>query len=220
MRSRPGLTIHHTTTLRADEVMTCNGLPVTSPLRTLLDLAASGHRWLDRAASSAHAAGLIDSAGLTRYVEGRSGVAGVPALRAVAGLEARGFTRSENERRLRTLCRDADLPQPRTNVTLCGWEVDFFWPDVGLVVEVDAFNTHGHRAQFERDTRKQADLVGAGHPVLRLLDQALHTDQLAVVANLAQALARCARSAGGDSGAGRASGKTAQTGPREAARRR
>ncbi|HSO98570.1 MAG TPA: type IV toxin-antitoxin system AbiEi family antitoxin domain-containing protein [Solirubrobacteraceae bacterium] len=54
MRSRTGLAIRRTTTLRADEVMTCNGLPVTSPLRTLLDLAASGYRWLDRAASSAH----------------------------------------------------------------------------------------------------------------------------------------------------------------------
>ena len=196
MRSRPGLAIHHTTTLRGDEVMVCNGLPVTSPLRTLLDLAASGYRWLERAASNAHAAGLIDSAGLTHYVEGRGGVPGVPALRAVAGLEARGFTRSQNERRLRALCRSAELPQPRTNFTLCGSEVDFFWPDAGLVVEVDAFNTHGHRAQFERDTRKQAVLVAAGHPVLRLLDHALHTDELAVIAKLAQALARC-RAAGG-----------------------
>jgi very-short-patch-repair endonuclease len=206
-RSRPGLAIHRTTTLRKDEVMTCHGLPVTSPLRTLLDLAAADYRWLERAASSAHAAGLIDSAGLTEYVEGRSGVPGVPALRAIAGLEARGFTRSQNERRLRALCRSAGLPQPRTNLILCGWEVDFFWPEAGLIVEVDAFNTHGHRAQFERDSSKQADLVAAGHPVLRFHDRALHSEELAVTAKLAQALARCAWQSGGIS---------AQTGPRGA----
>jgi very-short-patch-repair endonuclease len=188
-RSRPGLVVNRTDTLLAKDIVTRNGLPVTSPLRTMVDLAAHGYPYLERALSNAHAAGWIEPDALAEYLEQRAGLPGVPALRALAGAEARGFTRSQNERRLRTLCRQARLPQPLTNVKVCGWEVDFFWPRERLVVEVDAFNTHGHSAQFERDRRKQADLMAAGHPVLRFTDRGLHHEPIGVIADLASTLA-------------------------------
>ncbi len=192
-RGQPGLIVRRSDTLGHEEVVPRYGLPVTSPLRTLFDLAANRYRRLERAVSAAHAAGLIDSQALRAYAEARAGLPGAPALRRLAGLESRGFTRSQNERRMRALCRDAGLPPPRTNVRMHGWEVDFLWPAEGLVVEIDAINTHGHLEQFDRDRRKQRALLAAGHPVLRFTDTMLHGDALGVVSDLAATLATLRR---------------------------
>jgi very-short-patch-repair endonuclease len=162
------------------------GLLVTTLARTLIDLAAAHHPELERALSNAHAERLITPESLIRELDRLAGMPGAPELRALAGQEKSGYTRSENERRLRALCRRAGLPQPRTNVTLHGWEVDFLWPASGLVVEVDAFSTHGHRAQYHRDRRKQNALVAAGHPFLRYTGHALHHEPLAVIAALSR----------------------------------
>lgn len=189
-RSRERLHVHRSRTLVAADIVRHRGLPVTTPLRTIVDLAAAGAPRLERTVSAAHAAGLITPAALAAEVLARAGHEGVPLLRGLTAVEARGFTRSENERRMRALCRRARLPQPRTNATVCGWEVDFFWADARLVVEIDALVTHGARAQFERDRRKQADLVAAGYPVLRFTDVALVDAPLAVIAALAASLAR------------------------------
>jgi very-short-patch-repair endonuclease len=189
-RSRDGLIIHSTATLRPDELATRYGLPTTTPLRALLDLAAHGHPRIERIVSAAHAKGAVTASGLSAYAAGRAGLPGAPLLRELAGIEAPGHTRSENERRLRTLCREAGLPQPHTNAKLFGWEVDFLWADAGLVVEVDAVNTHSDVAVFERDRHKQRALVAAGLVVLRFTDRMLHGEPLPVAVDLAQAIAR------------------------------
>jgi len=189
-RSRPGLRVHQTRTLRRSELSRRCGLPLTSPLRTLLDLAAAGDPELERRFADAHARRLIDARALPAELTAREGLPGVRELRRLAGMASDGFTRSEIERRLRGLCQEAGLPAPQTNVRLCGWEVDFFWPQAGLVVEVDAFSTHGHASQFARDRRKQADLVAAGHPVLRFTGHQLYHAVPAVIARLTRALYR------------------------------
>ena len=68
-RSRPGLLVHRThDPPSATRSPSRYGLPVTSPLRTLLDLAAAGYPRLEQAVSHAHAAGLSTRRGLTRYL--------------------------------------------------------------------------------------------------------------------------------------------------------
>ena len=93
---------------------------------------------------------------------------GTRALRALQSDNASGFTRSAAERMLRGLIRAANLPRPRFNARLAGYEVDAVWPDRRLVVEVDGYAYHGHRAQFERDRRKDLALTAAGYRVIRV----------------------------------------------------
>ena len=99
------------------------------------------------------------------------------------------FTRSEAEKRLRELVRSAGLPQPRMNVHRAGWEVDAVWDDQRLVVEVDGRKFHSTPARFERDRRKDADLLLAGYRVLRVTWRRLTKEPREVVAILAGALA-------------------------------
>jgi very-short-patch-repair endonuclease len=95
-----------------------------------------------------------------------------------------GFTRSEAERRLKALCRRAQLPAPRTNAIVAGYEVDAYWPAHDLVVEVDGYGYHGTRQAFERDRRKDAALQTAGYRVVRITWRRLTTEPLAVSAQL------------------------------------
>jgi very-short-patch-repair endonuclease len=177
-RPRPGLRVHRTT--RADSLNAAvkNGLPLTSPARTLHDLAAHlPQHELDRAVEEAQVLKLVAPSEL----EGR------PALRRALANEP-AFTRSEGERRLVRLVRAARLPRPVTNTHVAGWEVDAFWPDRRLVAEVDGFAYHGSRAAFERDRRKDAVLQTVGYRVVRFTWRQLDEEPHAVVARLAQLL--------------------------------
>jgi very-short-patch-repair endonuclease len=90
---------------------------------------------------------------------------------------------------MRRLCREARLPLPVANVKVCGWEVDLLWPQHQLIIEVDGFAAHGHRAAFERDRRKQTELVAGGYRVIRITWRQLRIEPLAVIAAVALALA-------------------------------
>jgi very-short-patch-repair endonuclease len=174
-RSRAGLRVHRSASLNA---AVHNGLPLTTPAKTLHDLApliTQGE--LDRAVEEAVIRGLAKPEELTTR----------PALRR-ATIEEPQITKSEAERRLRSLIRAARLPRPHTNIRVAGWEVDAFWPANNLVVEVDGFAYHGNRAAFERDRRKDAALVTAGYRVIRITWRQIVYEAHAVVALLARLL--------------------------------
>ena len=159
-RSRPGVRVHQTSSLTAT---VHDGLPLTTPARTLLDLRAVLPRpELERAAEQAQILGLV-----------------IPD-----GAPDPGFTRSEAERRLKALCKAADLPLPRTNARVAGYEVDAFWPAQRLVVEVDGWGFHSSRQAFERDRRKDAALTAAGYRVVRITWTRLTTEPYSLAAQL------------------------------------
>jgi very-short-patch-repair endonuclease len=183
-RSRPGLTVHRAV-VGPREVRTRDGLRLTSPARTIADVAAvlDAPR-LERVVAEALALRLVRADEL-RVAPGRPGAA---ALRAVLDAGPR-LTRSEAERRLLTIVRDAALPVPRTNARVAGHEVDAWWPDRRLAVEVDGYAFHGGRARFERDRRRDLALHRAGVRVVRVSWRQLAGEPLAVVAAVAAALA-------------------------------
>jgi len=82
----------------------------------------------------------------------------------------------------------ARLPVPQFNVRIAGYEVDAIWAAHRLIVEVDGFRFHGHRAAFERDRAKDAALVVAGYRVVRITWRQLTDAPLTVVANIARSL--------------------------------
>jgi very-short-patch-repair endonuclease len=111
---------------------------------------------------------------------------GVKALRHLTQ-DQPSLTRSEAERRLLYLVREAGLPLPQTNVRVAGLEVDFFWPELRLVVEVDGYAFHSSRAAFERDRRRDADLFAHGIDALRVTWTQIADEPLSLVALLASA---------------------------------
>jgi len=189
-RPRQGVHVHHTSRLPHGDVRLYHRLPLTSPERTLVDLAAtlSGNA-LQRLVEEAQVRRLVTRATLTAAVARHRDRPGVRALRAALSDHAPSLTRSEAERRLLELVRAAGLPAPRTNVRIGPYEVDFFWPDHRLVVEVDGYAFHSGRAAFERDRIRDADLQNRGLRVLRVTWHQLATAVPAVVARLATALA-------------------------------
>ncbi len=190
-RSRPNLVVHRARTLSQEDVRLWKGLPVTSPARTLVDLAGI----LDMAElEAAYAIALrrkrvrLDEIGAAMArAPGHKGVAMLKAL--VDGGAHPTLTRSRYERKLRSLIRAADLPQPLVNTKVEGHEVDFFWPKHRLVVEFDGFDTHGHRTSFETDRLRDQRLIAAGHRVLRITARQIDFTPYAVLARLAAAIA-------------------------------
>ncbi|MDQ6745518.1 MAG: DUF559 domain-containing protein [Actinomycetota bacterium] len=187
-RTRPGLRVHRTTSLPSRDRRRHRGLALTSAARTLLDLAADGDPGLEQAVAEAQVQRLISQRELHLAVDRAAGRPGTPALAALVRTDEQGFTRSQAERLVRGLCRQARLPEPRCNVRVCGYEVDLLWPGQRLIVEVDGHSAHGHRAAFERDRRKQMELVAAGYRVIRVTWRQLRGEPLAVIAAVARAL--------------------------------
>lgn len=115
--------------------------------------------------------------------------AGVAALRAELRREGGPqWTRSEAERRMLRLVREARLPRPVTNRRVEGWPADFLWQHQRLIVEVDGYRFHSHRAAFERDRKRDAAHVLAGYRVIRVTWHQLCEEPVAVAVTIARAL--------------------------------
>lgn len=113
---------------------------------------------------------------------------GTRALKSLIAEPA--FTRSEAERRLLALLRAAKLPRPAFNETAQGHEVDVLWRVERVVLEFDSYAFHATRAAFERDRRRDATLMRGGYVALRTTWHELNAESHALVARIAEALAR------------------------------
>ncbi len=190
-RSRLGLIVHRGPELEPHEIRrrsrTSRSPPPPAPSWTWRRPATLD---LERAFADAHAQGLVKPYELVAAIERAGPRRGVRALTALINDNASGYTRSQAERLLRRLIREAALPEPRFNVRFQKYELDAVWPDQRLVLEVDGYSYHGHRAQFESDRRKDLALTAAGYTVIRVTWRQLCSEPLAVVAVIATALGR------------------------------
>lgn len=176
-------------TLRADETTTLHGLPVTTIERTLMDLAGvCSRRELERALAEAYAQKLTSAAAIGRLLDRHAGEPGVRKLRALIDGPPPAFTRSEAEEELLGQIRRFGLPEPKLNVRVCGYEVDFYWPEQRFIVEVDGYAFHSSARKFEGDRRRDADMAAAGIAVMRVTWEQLTGDTDRTMARLALAL--------------------------------
>ncbi len=192
LRPCPGLEFHRVAGLDRRDVRIRYGLPVTAPARALIDLAAEqGDATLARSLAEARVAGLVTGRELEAAMDRAPRRNGVARLRALLadGVGTPAFTRSEAERRFLALVDRAQLPAPRVNTRLHGFEVDALWPAARLVADVDGHAFHGHRAAFERDRRRDQALAAAGYRVIRVTWRQMEREPLGLVARIAQALA-------------------------------
>jgi very-short-patch-repair endonuclease len=162
--------VHRIPTLTAAETTIKDRIPVTTPARTLLDLATTlPRRQLERAMDEAERLGLCAEEDLSEIVRVQRGRAGTGALGALLAQHAIGTTATRNdlEEAFLALCRSYRLPQPKVNVPLLDYVVDFLWQETRLVVEVDGRATHGTSRAFQADRDRDGRLAVAGYVVLR-----------------------------------------------------
>ena len=171
---------------RAIERAQAQGFPVTTIERTLLDLAATDDPNLERAIHEADFHRLLDLPTLNARMS--RGHAGARRLReALQDYQPDAADTDEGAAEaLAALIRRAGLPRPLTKRRVAGHEADFYWPAHGLVVEVDGRNAHLNHHAFERDRRRDADMVAAGVRVVRLTGRRIRREPDGVVALLSR----------------------------------
>jgi hypothetical protein len=138
LRRHGNVLVYRRPNLRGAEVVVRGGIPVTSVVRTFIDIAARLDRTaVERAVNEADKMGLIDPETLLDALDAHPGKRGIGALRDILGKDSFLLTDSELEQRFLRLVAKAGLPAPLTQQSVNGFRVDFFWPDLGLVVETD-----------------------------------------------------------------------------------
>ncbi len=192
---RNGVRVHRATFVDSRDIRIHHGLRITAPARVALELAAhlDGDH-LEQLLARARVEHSITESKLAGVLERYPRYRGVAILRAM--LARRGgpsLTRSEAERRLLDLIRQADLPRPTTNLRIGRYEVDFVWTHERVAVEVDGYAFHQDRGAFERDRRRDAALLAAGFRVMRFTWCQLVEEPFTVVARIAQVLGNTAR---------------------------
>jgi very-short-patch-repair endonuclease len=166
------------------------GVPVTALPRTLLDLAASVRfDWLEKMVERSEELGLFDLRAVEDLLGRTVGHHGHRRLRrAIALYKPSSFTRSGLEKRFLGLVMERGLPQPRTNFVEHGFELDVYWPEYRFAVELDVFETHGTRAAFERDRKRQEDLLLLGITMTRVTGPRLEREPDGVIERVARLL--------------------------------
>jgi very-short-patch-repair endonuclease len=159
-RSRPSLP--------AEDVTEFQGIPITTPARTLVDLASEpGRRDLERCVNEADKHDLIDPETLRAVLERFQGEPGVRVLRALLDRQSFALSDSNLEIFFRRIARAVGLPPPRSKEWVNNFEVDFFWPDFELVVETDGLRYHRTPGEQARDRLRDQTHTAAGMTHLR-----------------------------------------------------
>ncbi len=195
-RPQKQIRIHRARTLADEDLAEVDGIPVTSVARTLLDLASVlNAATLVRAVEQAERSGQLDLAALDRLLRRTPRHPGAGKLRRLVADYAEPVpVRSELERRFLELVLDAGLPRPRVNSRVAGLEVDFFWPQWRLVVELDGRAYHTDPRSFERDRIRDARLQRHRCRVLRVTHKRMNGSAGDVLADI-RALAALADAA-------------------------
>jgi very-short-patch-repair endonuclease/predicted transcriptional regulator of viral defense system len=191
LKPREGIRLHLVRFLDERDVTRVKGIPVTTPARTLLDLADElrSDRALRRAVNEALVQRRVNERQLREQLARSNGRRGARRLAAIVA-DGPTPTRSGLEDQMLDLLRRHNFPRPLSNADVpgLGLEVDIFFPDHGLVIEVDSNRYHGTKLAREADARKQATLEAAGHRVIRIDEvQLMLEDQ--TVARLRHAVA-------------------------------
>jgi very-short-patch-repair endonuclease len=171
-----------------------DGVPCTSPARTVVDLAgAYGEKEMRETFERAATEGLLDLAAIDAILATGPRRRGAPCLRRVmdawrpvADTVRYATVRSLFEAKLLPLVAAARLPLPRINARVRTaervLEVDLLWPSERFVVEADSRRHHGIEIAFERDRRRDRELMAAHYGVLRVTWREVEEEPEAVFA--------------------------------------
>lgn len=182
---RPGIKAYRRPKMEGRDVTEFSNIPVTGVVRTMIDCAARLDRSaIERMVNEADARRLIRLDVLRAELEGRPGQWGVGKLRDLIDQRTFRLTDSELERRFLGIVHEAGMEPPSTGEYLNGFRVDFFWPQLGLVVETDGLTYHRTPAQQKRDHVRDQAHVSAGWTPLRFTHEQVRYERRHVVQTL------------------------------------
>jgi hypothetical protein len=166
--SRPGIRARVRPRLSERDVTERHGIPVTTPVRTLIDQATElAPNRLERMVNEADKHDVIDPEALREALDDYAGERGVRPLRALLDRLTFRLSDTELEVLFRPLAGRAGLPIPLTKEMVNGFEVDFYWPDLGLVVETDGWRYHRTASAQARDALRDQTHTASGLTTLR-----------------------------------------------------
>ena len=194
-RRHQGLRIHRRPSLNRERDLTREyGIPVTTPTQTLIDMSLRLDRTgVERMINEADKYNLTHPPQLRAALDERTGEPGVATLRHILDRRTFRLTKEELERRFLPLARQAGLPVPLTGQIVNEFEVDFYWPDLGLVVETDGLRYHRTPAEQARDRLRDQAHTAAGLTQLRFTHEQVRYEPehvLAVLRRTAEVVAR------------------------------
>jgi very-short-patch-repair endonuclease len=164
---------------------------VTDVVSTLVDMASCARAWqVERGINEADRLDLIDPETLRATVGGLPPRPGMGCMRRLLGLDA--LTDTGLERKFLAIVRTANLPEPRTQVWLNGYRVDFYWPPLGLVVETDGWRYHRTPSEQASDHRRDQAHAASGLTTLRFSEDQIRYSPPEVKTRLVAVSARLA----------------------------
>ena len=187
-------TVHQPILLTPEQVTTLYAVPVTTPARTLFDLAGRVHPMrVERAVDFALSLRLTDTGELHHLLRvlGRRGRSGISTMRQVLADRPAHERQPDSslERRFRTIAREAGFPTLESQVDIAdetGWlaRVDFYYAPLFIIIEIDSVLYHSALTDRRRDDATPARLRAAGYTVLRFTEVEIFFETDHVVATL------------------------------------
>ncbi|MDX6622508.1 MAG: hypothetical protein QOE75_440 [Solirubrobacterales bacterium] len=165
---RPGIRVRSRPSLPSREVGALSRIPITSPVQTMIDLSTElPTKLLARTVNEADKLEVIRADDLRLELEAYAGVPGAKRLCALLDKDTFVLTQEELERLFLPLAREVGLSLPLAGEIVNGYEVDFFWPDLKLVVETDGLRYHRTPSAQAKDARRDQTHTAAGYARLR-----------------------------------------------------
>lgn len=169
-RRRHGIAVHRSRTLTSGDLDRQLGVPVTSPARTMLDIAPRlTKRRLNRVINDARHGPHLHLDDLADVLERNPRHPAAKRLMPFVETPT-GATRSGLEDDFVRFARRYGLPAPAINTRVHGYEVDVLFPVERVIVEVDTWDTHGLRTSFESDRDKDTEMLAHGFPTVRVTE--------------------------------------------------
>lgn len=197
-RKIDGIRFHKVRPPRPTEIGTVDGIPCTSPARTLVDLAGTvGDRTLRSCFERAAQRRLLDIPAIEAAADpGRRGIKSLLALveewRRAAPVAKKGRLKSPLEAKVLPLLMRRGFPPPLLNapveIAKGRIEVDFLWPEQRFALEADSRDFHGTGVAFERDRWRDRELMRVGYSTLRVTNRQAEAETDAVADAIASRL--------------------------------
>jgi hypothetical protein len=165
--------VHRTRRLDPCDIAQIRGLPVTTLARTLVDLAdVVGLERLQHAVHEAEVLRILDVAAVREAMARLPGRRGTANLDAALGVSTPDPDNSKFVAAYLRLCNRHGLPRPETTAHLDAGlpllsQIDLYYPDARLVIELDGEQTHLTRKRFHSDRRRDAGLAARDIQTLR-----------------------------------------------------
>jgi very-short-patch-repair endonuclease len=189
-RGRPGkVYVHHSELLEERDITSRHGIPTLTAARALRDDATTKSIVeLEALKADAEVAKVLTERQLRDVADRAGRHRGARKIHLLLA-DSTGLTRSEAERILLRLIKQAGLPLPLTNYRIGRYEADLCWPHLKLIIEFDSYKHHGHYQAFHGDKRRAAALTSQGWSVMPVTWKQLTEERLVLVANIAAAIA-------------------------------